>query len=273
MTLVRTGVVAGLVLLLAACGGTAPAPAASSSGGVQGDVTVFAAASLTDAFGEMTAGFEAANPGAKVTLNFAGSPTLRTQLAQGARADVFASADTANMDGARSDGTIDGQPRVFAHNKLTVVLPSGNSAVSSLQDLAKPGVKVVIELPAVPAGNYSRQALDKMSKDPAFGPEFATRVLANVVSQEPDVKSVLSRIQLGEADAGMLYVSDVGTPAVKEQVRTVAIPDQFNVVADYPLAEVKGAPNPRGARAFVGYVLSPAGQATLAKWGLVAAAG
>lgn len=272
MAPVRAGGLAGLMLLLAACGGMAPAPASTSSAGVRGDVTVFAAASLTDAFTEMKAGFEAANPGAKVTLNFAGSPTLRTQLAQGARADVFASADTANMDGAQADGSIDGQPRVFAHNKLVVALPAGSSPVASLQDLAKPGVKVVIELPAVPAGNYARQALDEMSQDPAFGPEFATRVLANVVSQEPDVKSVLSRIQLGEADAGLLYVSDVATPAVKDQVRTLAIPDRFNIVADYPLAEVKGAPNPAGARAFMNYVLSPAGQATLAKWGLVAAA-
>jgi molybdate transport system substrate-binding protein len=269
MAPVRAGALAGLLLLLAGCGATAPA---SLAGAVHGSVTVFAAASLTDAFSEMKAGFEAANPGAKVTLNFAGSPTLRTQLAQGAKADVFASADTANMAGAQADGTIDGQPRVFAHNKLTVVLPAAGSPVTSLRDLAKPGLKLVIELPAVPAGNYARQALEKMSKDPAFGPEFATRVLANVVSQEPDVKSVLSRIQLGEADAGLLYVSDVETPAVKDQVRTLAIPDQFNVVADYPLAQVKDAPNPAGARAFMNYVLSPAGQATLAKWGLLAAA-
>ena len=269
MTPVRLAALAGLMLLLAGCG--APAPA-SPAAGPQGSVTVFAAASLTDAFTTMKTDFDAANPGTRVILNFAGSPTLRTQLAQGARADVFASADTANMDGAETDGTIAGQPRVFAHNKLTVALPARGSAVSSLQDLAKPGVKVVLELPAVPAGNYSRHALDKMSKDPAFGPEFATRVLANVVSQEPDVKSVLSRIQLGEADAGLLYVSDVGTPAVKDQVRTLAIPDQFNVVANYPLALVKDAPNPAGGRAFMDYVLSPPGQATLAKWGLLAAA-
>jgi molybdate transport system substrate-binding protein len=245
--------------------------AAGTGAAVQGNLTVFAAASLTDAFNNMKTDIEEANPAAKLTMNFAGSPTLRTQLAQGAKADVFASADTANMDGAHKDGTIDGQPSIFAHNKLTVVLPGQNPKVASLQDLAKPGIKVVIEQQAVPAGNYSRQALDKMSKDPAFGSDFATKVLANVVSQEPDVKSVLSRIQLGEADAGMLYVSDVGTPAVKDQVKTIAIPDQFNVIADYPLAAVKNAPNPAGAKAFIDYVLGPLGQATLQKWGLVAA--
>src|SRR5581483_1981488 len=127
-----------------------------------------AAASLTDAFNNMKADVEAANPSVKLTMNFAGSPTLRTQLAQGARADVFASADMVNMDGARADGTIEGQPSIFAHNKLTVVLPARNPKVGSLQDLAKPGTKVVIEQAAVPAGNYSRQALDKMSHDPTF---------------------------------------------------------------------------------------------------------
>jgi molybdate transport system substrate-binding protein len=253
---------AGAILLLAACGGSA-APS------VSGNLTVFAAASLTDAFNSMKRDIEAANPSTRVTMNFAGSPMLRTQLAQGAKADVFASADTATMDGARSDGTIDGEPSLFAHNKLTVVLPGQNPKITTLQDLAKPGIKVVIEQQAVPAGNYSRQALEKMSKDPAFGADFTTRVLANVVSQEPDVKSVLSRIQLGEADAGMLYVSDVGTPAVKDTVKTLAIPDQFNVIADYPLAVVKGAPNQAGAKAFIQYVIGPAGQATLTKWGLV----
>lgn len=268
----HTLVVFAAGLLLAACAGDA-APASTSSSGsggaIQGSLTVFAAASLTDAFNNMKTDVEERSAGARLTMNFAGSPLLRTQLAQGARADVFASADTANMDGARSDGSIDGQPVIFAHNKLTVALPDQNPRVSSLQDLAKPGVKVVIEQPSVPAGSYSRQALDKMSRDPAFGAGFSSRVLANVVSQEPDVKSVLSRIQLGEADAGMLYVSDVGTSAVKDQVKTLAIPDQFNVVADYPLAVVKNAPNAAGARAFVDYVVSSSGQATLRKWGLI----
>lgn len=264
-------------LALAACGQepptvssaapkpTTPSPAAA----IQGSLTIFAAASLTDAFNQIKSDVEAANPNVKLTISYAGSPTLRTQLAQGARADVFASADMANMDGARADGAIEGLPSIFAHNKLTVVLPAGKPKIATLQDLAKPGMKIVIELPAVPAGAYSRQALDKMSKDPAFGSDFSAKVLANVVSQEPDVKSVLSRIQLGEADAGMLYVSDVGTPAVKDKVKTIAIPDQFNVVADYPLAVVKDAPNPAAARAFITYVLSPPGQAALERNGLV----
>lgn len=260
----KVGAIATAVLILAGCGGGRQA-----SGEIQGSVTVFAAASLTEAFNQMKPGFEAQYPKARLVLNYAGSPTLRTQIAQGAKADVFASADVANMDGARSDGSIAGQPQVFAHNKLTVVVPANDARVATLQDLAKPGIKVVIEEPAVPAGAYARKSLQKLSGDPAFGSDFSDRVLANVVSQEPDVKSVLARIQLGEADAGMLYVSDASAPAVKDKVKTIDIPDQFNMVADYPMAITKSAPNPEGAKAFVAYVLSPSGQAVLKANGLV----
>jgi molybdate transport system substrate-binding protein len=271
MRTVHAALAAGALLLLAACGGGSGAASAGSSGALHGSITVFAAASLTDVFTQVKKDFEAANPKANVTLNFAGSPTLRTQLSQGAPADIFASADTANMDGAISDGSIQGEPTVFAHNKLVVVLPTGDAKVARLLDLAKPGTKVVIEQQAVPAGAYARQALEKLSKDPAFGSDFRATVLANVVSQEPDVRSVLARIQLGEADAGMLYVSDVSAPAVKDKVKTIAIPDQFNILADYPLAIVENAPNPGGARAFVNYVLGPNGQAALQRYGLLPA--
>jgi molybdate transport system substrate-binding protein len=269
-------------LILSACGSsssaasTTPAvpPLSSASQvavapAIQGTLTVFAAASLTSAFNQMKAAIESANPGTKVNVNFAGSQVLRTQLSQGAKADIFASADTVNMDGAISDGSIEGKPIVFAHNKLAVVVPASNAKVATLQDLAKPGIKFIIEQASVPAGNYSRQALTKLSADPAFGSDFSAKVLANVVSQETDVKAVLSRIQLGEADAGMLYVSDIAT-AQAGTVKSIAIPDQFNVIADYPLAVVKGAPNPSGAQAFVKYVLAPSGgQAILQKSGLV----
>ncbi len=265
MTDMRWFLLAGCIMLLAGCGESAtPASAPSATTVVQGELTVFAAASLTDAFKQMQVG--------QVTFNFAGSQILRTQLSQGAKADVFASADTANMDGAIADGSIDGRPNIFAQNKLVVVTPSTGGKVASLQDLAKQGVKVVIEQPSVPAGNYSRQALNKMSADSTFGSDFAEKVLNNVVSQETDVKAVLSRIQLGEADAGMLYVSDAAS-AQPGAIRTIAIPDQYNVIADYPVAVVRNAPNPAGARAFVQYLLNPnGGQAVLQKYGLVPAA-
>jgi molybdate transport system substrate-binding protein len=237
---------------------------------IQGQLTVFTAASLTEAFKEMGADIEQANPGTRVIFNFAGSPTLRTQLAQGARADVFASADEPNMQGAQKEGTIDGEPRLFVRNQLVAIVPAANPArVMRLHDLAKPGVKLVLTNKEVPVGNYSRQALAKMSQDTAFGPEFATRVLANLVSEETNVKQVAAKVQLGEADAGIVYASDV-TPAVRGAVQMLAIPDPFNVIAQYPIAVVRSAPNAVGARAFIAYVFSPAGQAILTRHGFLA---
>jgi molybdate transport system substrate-binding protein len=265
--IVASGLLAAL--LLAACGSAAGPVPSSTTTPLQGSLTVFAAASLTDAFNQVKTDLQANNPGLQITMNYAGSQVLRTQLAQGAKADVFASADTVTMDGAVQDGSIQGQPVVFAHNKLAVVIPATNPRVGALQDLAASGVKVVLEQPSVPAGNYARQALAKMSQDPTFGPNFSDKVLANVVSQELDVKSVLSRIELGEADAGILYTSDVLT-AQPGSVKSLGIPDQFNVSADYPIAVVKNAPKPAAAKAFVDYVSRvQAGQATLQKYGLI----
>jgi len=239
---------------------------------IQGQLTVFTAASLTEAFKEMGANIEQANPGTKVTFNFAGSPTLRTQLAQGARADVFASADEPNMQGAQKEGTIASEPQLFVRNQLVAIVPAPNPAqVMRLQDLAKPGVKLVLTNKEVPVGNYSRQALAKMSQDAAFGAEFATRVLANLVSEETNVKQVVAKVQLGEADAGIVYSSDV-TPAVRGAVQVLAIPEPFNVIANYPIAVVHDAPNAAGAHAFIDYMLSPAGQAILTKHGFLAVA-
>src|SRR5262249_13597434 len=246
------------------------AQAAAEVPRIQGQLTIFTAASLTEAFKEMGANIEQANPGTKVIFNFAGSPTLRTQLAQGARADAFASADEPNMQGAQHEGTIDSEPRLFVRNRLVVIIPAANPAqVMRLHDLAKPGVKLVLTNKEVPVGNYSRQALAKMSQDAAFGPEFATRVLANLVSEESNVKQVVAKVQLGEADAGIVYSSDV-TLAVCGAVQVLAIPDPFNVIASYPIAVVREASNPVGVRAFIDYVLSPAGQAILTKHGFLA---
>jgi molybdate transport system substrate-binding protein len=239
---------------------------------IQGQLTIFTAASLTEAFKEMGVNIEQANPGTKVFFNFAGSPTLRTQLAQGARADVFASADEPNMQGAQKEGTIASEPRLFVRNQLVAIVPAANPAqLMRLQDLAKPGVKLVLTNKEVPVGNYARQALAKMSQDAAFGVEFATHVLANLVSEETNVKQVVAKVQLGEAHAGIVYASDV-TPAVRGAVQMLAIPEPFNVIAHYPIAVVREAPNAAGARAFIDYVLSPAGQAILTKHGFLAVA-
>ena len=276
--------VVGCVLVWQGVGGTQPhalapddlrgrwqtAQASAEVPRLQGELTIFTAASLTDAFKEMGANLEQANPGTKVLFNFAGSPTLRTQLAQGARADVFASADEPNMQGAQKEGSIASEPRIFVRNQLVAIVPAANPAqVMRLQDLAKSGVKLVLTNKEVPVGNYSRQALTKMSQDAAFGAEFTTRVLANLVSEETNVKQVVAKVQLGEADAGIVYSSDV-TPAVRGAVQVLAIPESFNVIARYPIAVVREAPNAAGARAFIDYVLSPAGQAILTKHGFLA---
>jgi molybdate transport system substrate-binding protein len=239
---------------------------------LQGQLTIFTAASLTEAFKEMGANIEQANPGTKVIFNFAGSPTLRTQLAQGARADVFASADEPNMQGAQKEGTIASEPHLFVRNQLVAIVPAANPAqVMRLQDLAKPGVKLVLTNKEVPVGNYARQVLAKMNQDAAFGSEFMTRVLANLVSEETNVKQVVAKVQLGEAHAGIVYSSDV-TPAVRGAVQVLAIPEPLNVIAHYPIAVVRDAPNAAGARAFIDYVLSPAGQAILTKHGFLTVA-
>ena len=254
-----------LGLMLAMRGSTTAADAPR----VQGALTIFTAASLTDAFKEMAAQIEQANPGTKLTFNFAGSPTLRTQLAQGARADVFASADEPNMAGAEKDGTISGAPQIFARNLLVVVVPAKNPAgIHTLQDLAKPKLKLVLTNKDVPVGNYARQALEKLSHDPSYGPDFAQRVLTNLVSEETNVKQVAAKVQLGEADAGIVYSTDVN-PALRDPVRVIQVPPAFNVIAKYPIAVVKGARNEAGARAFIAYVLSPTGQAILARHGFL----
>jgi molybdate transport system substrate-binding protein len=229
-------------------------------------LTVFAAASLTDAFTEIGHTFESTHPGVTVALNFAGSQTLSTQLTQGAVADVFASANHTEMDKVVAANLIpQDAPKDFVTNKLLVVLPANNPAnVQTLQDLARPGLKLVLADATVPAGKYARQILDNMSKDTTFGSDFSTNVLANVVSNETDVKQVVAKVQLGEADAGIVYISDsVAAPDLK----TIEIPTNFNVVAKYPIAALANAPQPELASEFIAYVLSAEGQGILKKWG------
>jgi molybdate transport system substrate-binding protein len=231
------------------------------------ELIVFAAASLTGAFQQIGQSFEADNPGVQVSFNFAGSQILSTQLEQGAPADVFASADQKNMDLLISDKLVmAGTVQQFATNSLVVILPARNPGqVITLADLARPGLKLVLADASVPAGNYARQMLNKMSEDTMYGKDFITRVLANVVSNETDVKQVVTKVELGEADAGIVYTSDaVATP----ELQTLTIPAKFNVIASYPIAILSNAPSVEAAKAFVSYVNSPAGRAILAKWGL-----
>ena len=250
-----------LMLLLVGCTG----PSASGPGASQ-EVTVFAATSLIDAFQEMKAAFEASSPEARVFLNLAGTPTLRIQIEQGARADIFASADAMQMAQAVSAGVIEGAPVVFARNQLVVISPARGSRVQELSDLAQPGIKLVLGLPNVPVGAYAREALFKMESAPDLGSGFASRVLNNLASLETNVRQVVTKVALGEADAGITYASDV-TGQVAEKLQFLPIPDRYNVEAEYPMAIVKGAPHPQLARKFLQFVLSPTGQAVLARHG------
>ena len=261
-----------VVALLTACGpaivtpGPVPTPVPPTAAPAPRTLTVFAASSLTASFGEIGKAFEAANPGVTVTFNFAGTQALATQLTQGATADVFASANHTYMDNLVTANLVaSGTSKDFVTNVLEVILPPANPAnVQTLLDLAKPGLKLDLEDKSVPAGSYTLTMLDNLSKDPTYGADFKTKVLANVVSYETDVKQVVAKVQLGEADAGIVYITDaIAAPTLK----TIIIPTNFNVLAKYPIAALIHAPQPQLAAAFVVYVLSPDGQAILKKWG------
>ena len=249
----------------------APRPAVAAER-TTSTLRVFAAASLVDAFADIGKEFERTHPGTAVRFNLAGSQQLAVQLEQGAAADLFASADQRWMDYVRERKLIDGEPIVFGRNRLIVIVPRTNPArIGKLQDLERKGVKVVIGSDAVPVGRYSRQLLQNLSSLHDFDSRYAARVLANVVSEEENVKSVLSKVQLGEADAGIVYASDV-TPSLARYVRRFEIPAAASVLASYPIAVIQGAKRAGPAREFVELVLSAHGQQILVRRGLLPAA-
>jgi molybdate transport system substrate-binding protein len=233
---------------------------------VGGDLTVFAAASLTDAFEAIEQELEAATPNLSITYNFGGSQALVTQLEEGAQADVFASANVAQMNAAIAAGLVAGEPLPFTHNRLAIVTPADNpAAIESAADLGKEGILLVLAQSEVPAGRYARESVCEMATDSAtYGPDFVERVAANVVSEEEDVRDVLAKVALGEADAGIVYVSDA--VAAGDQVQVVDIPDEVNVIATYPAAVLAGGDEALGS-AFVAYLLSEEGQAMLESFG------
>ena len=245
-----------ILFALLASGTLACQPAPVDQASAQ-SITVFAAASLTESFGELAALFEESHPNTDVILNFAGSNTLRAQIDNGAPADVFASANTKEMDALVASGLVaEGAPQVFLHNRLVIIAPAENAANLTLfEEIARPDLKLVFAAEEVPVGRYTRQMLANVSS------EFSESVLANVVSNESDVKQVVAKIQLGEADAGIVYASDaVAAP----ELVVIEIPVEFNVLATYPIAPLTDSPS---AAAFVNFVLSPEGQAVLEKWG------
>ena len=224
---------------------------------------VFAASSLTESFREIAALFEKAHPGLQVEINLAGSQVLRLQIEQGAPADVFASADLAQADALRDAGLL---PRydVFARNTLVLVVPVRQPKVKRLEDVAQRGVKLVVAGRSVPAGLYTLQMLARAAGSGQFGDDFRSRVQANIVSEETNVRLVLAKVALGEADAGFVYRTDA---AASPEVMSLPIPEAYNATAEYPIGVVAKAASPAKARAFVDLVLSADGQAILEKRG------
>ncbi|MGN6242759.1 MAG: molybdate ABC transporter substrate-binding protein [Motilibacteraceae bacterium] len=253
-------------VLLAGCGGSssggpaAPAGGTTTSAGASssptGSITVLAAASLTGSFTELAHSFEAAHPGSKVVLSFGASSTLAQQALQGAPADVFASASQKNMDQVVQGGAARG-PQVFAKNVMEIAVPPANPAkIMQLSDLARPGVKLVLCQPQVPCGAVAATVLKNAG------------VQAKPVSLEADVKATLTKVQLGEADAGVVYVTDVKAAGAK--VQGIPIPTGVNASTDYPVAVLKDAPNHALADQFVASVLSEQGRSVLSKAGFQA---
>lgn len=230
-------------------------------------LTVFAASSLTDAFTEIADLFEAQNPETEVLLSFAGSSELAMQLAEGAPADLFASANRQQMQNARDAGRIAGEPVYFLTNSLVVIVPADNPAgIETLADLAAEGVRFISAAPGVPIRTFTEQVLELAAADPAYGVNFRDAVIGNLVSEEANVRQLAAKVALGEADAGIVYKSDV-TADIAGQVGVVAIPEAVNVVAAYPIAVIDSSENIEIAQAFIDLVLSDEGQQILARWG------
>jgi molybdate transport system substrate-binding protein len=253
------------ICLLVACAGCSSSSSKSSSGNVT--LNVSAAASLMGSFQTLGKQFETANPNVKVVFNFAGSNTLAQQITQGAPFNVFASADTQTMGRVTKDVN---SPVTFAHNKVTVIIPAANPGhITTLKDLANPGIKIAVADPSVPVGNYTLEVLNNMAASPEYGPSYESAVKGNFVTQETSVGGVSTKVQTGEVDAGYVYVTDGLAAGAK--VTAIDIPDQFNVRAVYPIATAKSGSNQSTAQAFVNFVLSDEGQATLAKYGFLPA--
>ena len=227
---------------------------ACSGSSAEGELLVSAAASLTDAFAEMESAFEDANPDVDVLLNFGSSSALREQILEGAPADVFASANSSNMDQVAEAGELAGAAEIFVTNSLQIAVPTGNPAeVTGLEDFAREDLLIGLCAEDVPCGDFGRQALENAG------------VIPSIDTNEPDVRALLTKVEAGELDAGITYVTDVLSAA--GTVEGVDIPAEVNVVAEYPIATLLGAPNPDAAVAWVEFVLSEEGQAILTSYG------
>jgi molybdate transport system substrate-binding protein len=244
-------------LVLAACSSSStstPSSGSSASGKASGTVVVFAATSLTDAFNKIGTQFEKANPGVTVKFNYNGSSSLATSITQGAPADVFASAAPANMKTVTDASLTSGAPQIFARNTAEIMVEKGNPHnIKSLSNLANPAIKVAVCAPEVPCGALAQDVFKNAG------------VTVKPVSEETNVGGVVTKVTLGEVDAGIVYVTDVDANGSK--TTGVPIPSDQNAITEYPIAQIKDAPNATAAKAFISYVLGPDGQKVLASFG------
>ena len=231
------------------------------------ELTVFTAASLTGAFGEIGEMYEN-ETGIHVAFNFDGSQALRTQLENGAYADLFASANMKQMNAVRESGLVNNSSvAIFTRNKLSLIVPKDNPAnIRNLTDLARPGVKIVMGTKDVPVGDYALQIIAKLGNDSAYGPDYETEVMANVISQETNVNYVVTKVALGEADAGFAYVSDI-TEELASKIDNIVIPDEYNIIAEYPMGILLESKYPAESQVFMDLVMSDEGRAVLEKYG------
>jgi molybdate transport system substrate-binding protein len=270
--------VAMIAIVLAACssgGGASPsaapasAPAASSGSGsaAGGELTIFGAASLKGALEQAKTAYEAANPGTTLTISTDSSSALETQIEQGAPADVFLSADTTNPQKLVDKGLAEGSPVTFAGNKLTVIAPTANPAgIMTPADLAKAGIKVIAAGDEVPITKYATQLVDNLAKESGYPADFAAKYAANIASKEDNVKAVVAKIELGEGDAGIVYVTDA---KASDKVTTIDVPDTVNVPATYDGVVVKAAKDVAAAKAFLDWFAGPDGQTILSGLGFL----
>ena len=252
MSRYRMALPVAIIFLVGACSSSSDSTTTTDSG-LEGELLVSAAASLTDAFAEVETAFEAANPGVDVVLNLGSSSSLREQIIEGAPADVFASANTSNMDQV-VEADAASEPQIFATNLLQIAVPEGNEAgVTGLEDFANEALLIGLCAEDVPCGDFGRQVLENAAVTPSID------------TNEPDVRALLTKIEAGELDAGIVYVTDVLSTG--GTVEGIDIPEEDNVVASYPIVALNDAPNPNAAAAFVAFVLSDEGQAILGDFG------
>jgi len=230
-------------------------------------LTVYGAASLKGVLDKVKTTYEAANPGTTLTISTDSSTTLETQIEQGAPADVFLSADTTNPKKLVDKGLAAGAAVTFAGNKLTIIVPTANpAAITSPKDLAKTGVKAIAAGDAVPITKYATQLVANLAKESGYPADFAAKYTANIASKEDNVKAIVAKIELGEGDAGIVYVTDA---KASTKVTTVDVPDAANVPATYAGVVVKASKNAAAAQAFLTWFAGPDGQAILGSFGFL----